>query len=651
MAGERIIGKKVVDFASRLNARNVDRAAEASAADIGAVVPGAADYSRFIDGQALRETVEEFDEMPETGAIATFRHDTIGELVNGRHSREVDDGYKFNVTTAIDEIRERADSGDIMWDSPFQFNVTWDESLNMVVEVSDEEMQSLEAAFKYLSVNGPSADARAPVAFNFDAGPWDFEGFEDGEWAHSGRILFRDKEGNTLLEKTVDDFDFPFAQDLRARRDPERTAEWIKGWTARETRNNTSYQPLGQPGPRDAMIDQVFETDEDVIDFPQSFAANEADDDIFDADTMDRMFRDELTERGYLLEEDFEAEEARAFLRRITDKNPVPYAEFEEASRSGLINIPPPYKHKTVLSAEEIDEAGRNIVSKQLIGDDEASTNIISFKAMPGVSGQARGNQGLPVADLQLQVDKRTIDGTETVVGAVTWARAHPSAAGKGLGLRMYGAVVDWAKKNNAQLVSDDSVSGDAVRMYEAMVRRGAQIEDQRITNPENVLVHFEEWNPGALSPQYETLDGSPLIRVTKLPEKLPAIMLPVTPLSFQEQQFVENSPYQRILYDVDGDNPYLFRGRQPFKVSVPKGAAPSEIATSMLGYNGFKERERRDLKIVASGQHGEGAEQVLYDVLARTGFDHILHAPDRQITYWDDKLALTRKQEEQGSK
>jgi hypothetical protein len=64
-------------------------------------------------------------------------------------------------------------------------------------------------------------------------------------------------------------------------------------------------------------------------------------------------------------------------------------------------------------------------------------------------------------------------DEQEMYVG---WSHLPESARGKGLGITMYAALMDWMLANDFILTSDESVSREAGRVWEALAKRGYPI-------------------------------------------------------------------------------------------------------------------------------------------------------------------------------
>jgi GNAT superfamily N-acetyltransferase len=59
----------------------------------------------------------------------------------------------------------------------------------------------------------------------------------------------------------------------------------------------------------------------------------------------------------------------------------------------------------------------------------------------------------------------------------VGWSELPESARGKGLGVQMYAALMDWALENGITLTSDEALSPAAGRVWEALAKRGYPIE------------------------------------------------------------------------------------------------------------------------------------------------------------------------------
>ena len=80
------------------------------------------------------------------------------------------------------------------------------------------------------------------------------------------------------------------------------------------------------------------------------------------------------------------------------------------------------------------------------------------------------------------------------------------SARGTGKGTELYAAAARQADDMGLRLTSDTSVSEDAARVWEGLAKRGDEIIDQRVTNPDNVI---KENLDGTIN--YETKNGTPL--------------------------------------------------------------------------------------------------------------------------------------------
>ena len=84
---------------------------------------------------------------------------------------------------------------------------------------------------------------------------------------------------------------------------------------------------------------------------------------------------------------------------------------------------------------------------------------------------------------------------------------------GTGLGKQLYDDAIDQAETAGRRLVSDTEVSESAARVWESMARRGDDIIDQRVTNPENVV---KEIDAGSGTARYSTKNGTPLFERVK---------------------------------------------------------------------------------------------------------------------------------------
>ena len=82
-----------------------------------------------------------------------------------------------------------------------------------------------------------------------------------------------------------------------------------------------------------------------------------------------------------------------------------------------------------------------------------------------------------------------------------------------GLGKKLYDDAIDQAETSGRRLVSDTEVSGSAARVWESMARRGDEIIDQRVTDPDNVI---REVNAGDGSITFKTKNGTPLFERVK---------------------------------------------------------------------------------------------------------------------------------------
>ena len=68
-------------------------------------------------------------------------------------------------------------------------------------------------------------------------------------------------------------------------------------------------------------------------------------------------------------------------------------------------------------------------------------------------------------------------------------ARVEAESLGQGNGIKLYDEAARLADEQGKTLVSDTSVSEDAARVWESMARRGDDIIDQRITDPDNIEI------------------------------------------------------------------------------------------------------------------------------------------------------------------
>jgi GNAT superfamily N-acetyltransferase len=87
----------------------------------------------------------------------------------------------------------------------------------------------------------------------------------------------------------------------------------------------------------------------------------------------------------------------------------------------------------------------------------------------------------------------------------VEWAKVHPDLRGKGLGVELYKKAINDAASRGLDLVSDVSVTVDAVRVYQALERQGYSVA----YNPNTK----EVVNPGGQK-TVVSIDKNPVVRV-----------------------------------------------------------------------------------------------------------------------------------------
>lgn len=627
--------------------RGADEAREAPSIPRLNAIPQSQAYTRFLNNPEAEGS---------SGRIVTSvaKPKVIDNLYDAfRANLDKDDYLEFSdrVDNEIFTHRLNAQAGRGTNDALPIFGMDVDPtSMDLVVYVDDEAFVTLAAQRKLNIIDGRTDDMPM-FDLNWETIPWEQEELGMEDWIHSGRISFRDMDGDEIFRTTMDEFQFPFDKTIPQRRNSEAVKEYWESTGYEDFHDNSSIQALGNPGARDEAIRRTFKPMDD-------------EDEIVSVEDLDRQMHQAIIGSGPRLTPAEEAMERRArtpiggrvqqsdieYWRNTTiaGDDQFDYRSYKALKDEGAINLPNNYKEKSPFTFQQIEDAFDNMDVREVepTGDlwtDPDDVPTLQLSANIGSPRDPAGRRA-NVGDLVAKIYK-----DEGAV-AISWSYIPGYAAGSGRGLRLYGKVVDYAKANGYTLSSDNSVSGNAVHMYEAMVRRGGKIEDQRVTNPDNVVVNFSPWHTGTLVPQYRTLDNTPLIRVTKLPDHLPAIMMPVAPLSLMEQNFLEGSPYQGIMYDKDGDNPYLFRGRQPFKMGVSKEAPLEEKAAAALEWLGWSQKQRRQLELLASGQYGPEGEKVLHDALSVSGFDHILHTRDADVTYWDESLALKREGSQDGN-
>ena len=90
----------------------------------------------------------------------------------------------------------------------------------------------------------------------------------------------------------------------------------------------------------------------------------------------------------------------------------------------------------------------------------------------------------------------------------VTRSLLDTELRGKGEGVRLYEAAALEADNAGKLLVSDSSITESAGRVWKSLEKRGHTINDQRVTNPDNVETRVNERGTTV----YETKNGTPVI-------------------------------------------------------------------------------------------------------------------------------------------
>ena len=90
----------------------------------------------------------------------------------------------------------------------------------------------------------------------------------------------------------------------------------------------------------------------------------------------------------------------------------------------------------------------------------------------------------------------------------VTRSLVDTELRGKGEGVRLYEAAALEADKAGKPLVSDSSITESAGRVWKSLEKRGHTINDQRVTNPNNIETRVNERGTTV----YETKNGTPVI-------------------------------------------------------------------------------------------------------------------------------------------
>lgn len=239
------------------------------------------------------------------------------------------------------------------------------------------------------------------------------------------------------------------------------------------------------------------------------------------------------------------------------------------------------------------------------------------------------------------------IDGEEGYWLQIGTADLQAELMSTGVGQQMYSLAIEAARRLGLPLASDNSLSTNARRMYEAWREMGAEVEFVPYSQPDKFVVGLSQWLPGHLSGQYRHKGTSnlPVMKVRKLPDpdkmswlwKAGGMTLGGTAAAHAETGLYENF----VFTDEKGENPYVFSGQSPFKTNVPKTATTREKATAALEWDGWTEEQELVLGNISMGMASEGPEtdELFFNTLEEAGFDHLLHVLDRDVSFFNERL------------
>lgn len=151
-----------------------------------------------------------------------------------------------------------------------------------------------------------------------------------------------------------------------------------------------------------------------------------------------------------------------------------------------------------------------------------------------------------------------------------------PDLQGQGFGKQMYDDAAKMADERGLELVSDNSVSGAAARVWESMAKRGDDIIDMRKTDPDNIDVQVREDG----TKQYWSKNGEPIF------QRKPKGDFDATQAA---RDTVEGTKVKETLHDVAARRLKASLKADPAKLRAVKGALESgnlSEATDLIDFN-----------------------------------------------------------------
>jgi hypothetical protein len=177
------------------------------------MVPGAENYVRYFDEQSLVDMsfIDPSVGLAATGDVAVFNR------LFRYYADQYDEMDKLDFTEKLRNLQ----NGET-YSHPPRFTASWDEATgDIMVKADIEALDQIEA----MRMAGDNSKGKVPVEFRWsEAGGNPF--LNEGDWQHSGRVVFTDESGKVIHKSSWRDFDFPFAEDFKARRNPELEGQW-----------------------------------------------------------------------------------------------------------------------------------------------------------------------------------------------------------------------------------------------------------------------------------------------------------------------------------------------------------------------------------------------------------------------------------------
>lgn len=167
----------------------------------------------------------------------------------------------------------------------------------------------------------------------------------------------------------------------------------------------------------------------------------------------------------------------------------------------------------------------------------------------------------------------------------ITTAEVEPAYRGQGEGIKLYTALVDDALAKGLRVFSDSTVEASAVRMYEALQRRGYEVN--RLEG--GSLEDGAAYGKGAKEPAFEVVSKSDAKQPQALADIAPAATKTIADVQAKAADGVQASPIAARINDIAARNP------QALDVEMPTAFDDKGKVTERMTVRDYLEKVKQE--------------------------------------------------------